>query len=181
VGVAKKAADNSRLGVQCYACHRLEKPLTQTNGNVGTRRSTQSGTILNFASAASARPQLRPSPSIASAAMNTCCGGRRDSLCLRWSRCGVASASRSDQPLHSRSGGANPAHGSKMSGDHDTSTSSALTILLAMASLPQNVLYAVKRDGKAGLKIRELRRHTYRFQTYRSPTRAVRDCPRRLP
>lgn len=35
----------------------------------------------------------RLAPSIASAAMNTLCGGKRDRLCLRSSRCGAASES----------------------------------------------------------------------------------------
>ena len=58
----------------------------------------------------------RPAPSIASAAANTCCGGKRDRLCLRWSRCGAASNSRVAQPFHSRSGGASPAISPKSSG-----------------------------------------------------------------
>ena len=46
----------------------------------------------------------RLSPSIASAATNTCCGAKRDKLCLRWSRYGVAGDSRAGQPCHFRPG-----------------------------------------------------------------------------
>ena len=60
----------------------------------------------------------RLAPWIASAATNTCCGGKRDRLCLRWSRCGAASERRSAQPFHSRSGDASPAPCRKNSGDH---------------------------------------------------------------
>ena len=52
----------------------------------------------------------RPSPLTALAATNTCCGGNRARLCLRWSRCGAASNSRAAQAFNSRSGGASPAH-----------------------------------------------------------------------
>jgi hypothetical protein len=50
--------------------------------------------------------------------MNTCCGGKHDRLCLRWSRCGAASDSRAVQPFHSRSGDASPAPCQKSSGEH---------------------------------------------------------------
>ena len=60
----------------------------------------------------------RPAPSIASAATNTCCGGKRDRLCLRWSRCDAASDSRTAHPFLSRSGDASPAPCPKSSGDH---------------------------------------------------------------
>ena len=39
------------------------------------------------------------SPWIASAATNTCCGGKRDRLCLRWSRYDAASDSRPAHPF----------------------------------------------------------------------------------
>jgi hypothetical protein len=51
------------------------------------------------------------------AATNTCCGGKHDRLCLRWSHCGAASDSRTVQPFHSRSGGANPMPCPTSSGD----------------------------------------------------------------
>ena len=59
----------------------------------------------------------RLSPSIVSAATNTRCGGKRDRLCLRWSRCGAASDSRAVQPFHSRFGDVIPALCSNSSGD----------------------------------------------------------------
>jgi hypothetical protein len=72
----------------------------------------------------------RRAPSIVSAATNTCCGGKRDRLCLRWSRCGAASDSRAVQPFHSRSGGASPARCPKSSGDHSRSQRRARRLLL---------------------------------------------------
>jgi len=60
----------------------------------------------------------RPSPLTALAATNTCCGGNRARLCLRWSRCGAASNSRAAQPFHFRSGDASPVPSPKSSDDH---------------------------------------------------------------
>jgi hypothetical protein len=65
--------------------------------------------------------------SIASAATNTCCGGKRDRLCLRWSRYSAASERRPAQPFHFRSGGANPAPCRKNSGDHSRGQRSTST------------------------------------------------------
>src|SRR5450756_757182 len=55
---------------------------------------------------------------IASAATNICCGGKRDRLCLRWSRCGAASERRAAQPFHFRSDDARPALCLKSSDNH---------------------------------------------------------------
>jgi hypothetical protein len=64
-------------------------------------------------------------PWIASAAMNTCSGGKRDRLCLRWSRCGTASDSRAVQSFHFGSGGASPVPCPKSSGDHTREVNAA--------------------------------------------------------
>ena len=84
------------------------------------RRETSSAPIRKRISrtASCAWQICRLSPSIASAATNTCCGGKRDRLCLRWSRYGAASDSRAVQPFHFRSGGASPAPCPKSSGEH---------------------------------------------------------------
>jgi hypothetical protein len=39
-----------------------------------------------------------------SAGTNTCCGGKRDKLCLRWSRCDAAGDTQAVQHFHVRSG-----------------------------------------------------------------------------
>ena len=54
--------------------------------------------------ASCAWPLCRLSPLIASAVTSICSGGKRDRLCLRWSRCGVAGDSQAVQHFHSRSG-----------------------------------------------------------------------------
>src|SRR5262249_21634554 len=41
-------------------------------------------------------------PNDGSAATNTCSGGKRDKLCLRWSRYGAAGDNRAAQPFHFR-------------------------------------------------------------------------------
>ena len=61
-------------------------------------------------------PLYRLSRWNASAATNTCCGGKHDRLCLHWNRCGAASDSQSAQPFHSRSGDASPVPCPKSSG-----------------------------------------------------------------
>ena len=88
--------------------------------NLTRRRETSSAPIRKRISrtASCAWQICRLAPSIASAATNTCCGGKRDRLCLRWSCCGAASDRRAVQPFHFRSGGASPAPCPKSSGDH---------------------------------------------------------------
>jgi hypothetical protein len=77
-----------------YSCERRRNPTP--------KRETSSAPIRKrISSAASCAWQIcRRAPWIASAAMNTCCGGKRDRLWLRWSRCGTASDSRAVQPFH---------------------------------------------------------------------------------
>jgi hypothetical protein len=72
----------------------------------------------------------RLSPWIVSAAANTCCGGKRGKLYLRWSRYGAAIDSRTVQPFRSRSGGASPAISPKSSGDDPRSQRRARRSLL---------------------------------------------------
>jgi hypothetical protein len=95
-----------------YSCERRRNPTP--------KRETSSAPIRKrISSAASCAWQIcRRAPWIASAAMNTCCGGKRDRLWLRWSRCGTASDSRAVQPFHFRSGGASLVPCPKRSGDH---------------------------------------------------------------
>jgi hypothetical protein len=87
------------------------------------RRETRSAPIRKriLPTASCAWQICQPARSIASAATNTCCGGKHDRLCLRWSRCAAASERRAAQPFHSRSGDASPAPCPKSSGDHPRS------------------------------------------------------------
>ena len=97
--------------------HRLLLGVAQeSNAADGNELSSDSKTL---SPAASCAWQIcRLAPSIASAATNTCCGGKRDRLCLRWSCCGAASERRAAQPFHFRFGGASPAPCPKSSGDY---------------------------------------------------------------
>ena len=127
------------LGLSQLACvltsrYRKARPgehLPQTGRAAGPRQSSGvfNPTPRRQTSSAPIRKRISPTascvwqiyrlaPSIASAATNTCCGGKRDRLCFRWSRWSAASERRAVQPFHSRSGGASPVPCPKSSGEH---------------------------------------------------------------
>jgi hypothetical protein len=86
--------------------------------------------------ASCAWPICRLVPSSASAATSTCCGGKRDRLCSRWSHCSAANDSRSVQPFHSRFGGANPMPCPTSSDDHSQGQRRTSAVFCSLSAGP---------------------------------------------